>query len=90
MNQEIRMSVSSMTRSGEKKGVYVLFQDGEKMAELLVPGCEVIYNKGFDGEELKQLKDYGEQEIDSILALAKQVNPIKAFLDSPVTVPKEP
>lgn len=80
------MSVSSMTRSGEKKGVYVLFQDGEKMAELLVPGCEVVYNKGFDEEELQQLRDYGEQEIDSIYALAKQVNPIKAFLDSPTKV----
>ncbi|MBQ7581615.1 MAG: hypothetical protein IJU25_02215 [Lachnospiraceae bacterium] len=84
MNQEIKMSVSSMTRSGEKKGVYVLFQDGEKTAELLVPGCEVISNHGFDEAELAQLKEYGLKEQDAIFSLAKGVNPIKAFLSEPV------
>ncbi len=73
-----------MTRSGEKKGVYVLFQDGEKTAELLVPGCEVVYNRGFDEKELAQLKEYGANEQETIFELAKGVNPIKAFLNEPI------
>lgn len=80
MNSEIRMSVSSMTRSDDKKGVYVLFSDGDKSAEFVVPGCKVINNKGFDEEELKQLRDYVDNEQDYIFSLAKTVNPMKAFL----------
>ena len=62
MNSEIKMSVSSMTRSDDKKGVYVLFSDGDKSAEFVLPGCKVINNKGFDAEELKQLRDYVDNE----------------------------
>ncbi len=84
MDHEIRMSVSSVTRTGEQKSVYVLFQDGEKSAELLVPDCKVVYNRGFSEEELEQLKAYGQQETETIFALAKNVNPIKAFLNEPI------
>lgn len=80
MNSEIRMSVSSMTRNDDKKGVYVLFTDGDKSAEFVVPGCKVINNNGFDAEELKQLRDYVDNEQDYILSLAKTVNPMKAFM----------
>lgn len=80
MNSEIKMSVSSMTRSDDKKGVYVLFTDGDKSAEFVVPGCKVINNKGFDEEELKQLRDYVDNEQDYIFSLAKTVNPMKAFM----------
>ena len=84
MNQEIKMSVSSMTRSGEEKAIYVLFQDGEKMAEMTVPGHKVVYNRGFDADEIKQLIEYATQEQDAIFQLAKGVNPMKAFLESPI------
>lgn len=80
MNSEIKMSVSSMTRNDDKKGVYVLFTDGDKSAEFVVPGCKVINNKGFDEEELKQLRDYVDNEQDYIFSLAKTVNPMKAFM----------
>ena len=80
MNSEIKMSVSSMTRSDDKKGVYVLFSDGDKSTEFVVPGCKVINNKGFDEEELKQLRDYVDNEQDYIFSLAKTVNPMKAFM----------
>lgn len=80
MNSEIRMSVSSMTRTDDKKGVYVLFTDGDKSAEFVVPGCKVISNKGFSDEDLKNLRDYVENEQDYIFSLAKNINPIKAFL----------
>ena len=80
MNSEIKMSVSSMTRSGDKKAVYVLFQDGDKSAEYSLPGCCLIRNKGFSEDELKSLKEYMDNEQDSIYAMAKGVNPIKALM----------
>ena len=80
MNSEIKMSVSSMTRAGDKKAVYVLFQDGDKSAEYSLPGCGLVRNKGFSDAELKSLKEYVDNEQDSIYAMAKGVNPIKALI----------
>lgn len=80
MNSEVRMSVSSMTRNEDQKGVYVLFTDNDKTAEFVVPECKIICNKGFDEEELKQLSDYVKNEQDYIFSLAKTVNPLRAFM----------
>lgn len=80
MNSEIKMSVSSMTRTGDQKAVYVLFQDGDKSAEYSLPGCGLVRNKGFSDAELKSLKEYVDNEQDSIYAMAKGVNPIKALM----------
>ena len=60
--------------------VYVLFQDGDKSAEISLPGCSLINNHGFSDEEIAQLTDYVENEQDSIYELANQINPMKAFL----------
>ena len=80
MNSEIKMSVSSMTRTGDQKAVYVLFRDGDKSAEYSLPGCGLVRNKGFSDAELKSLKEYVDNEQDSIYAMAKGVNPIKALI----------
>ena len=80
MNNEIKMSVSSLTRTWDKKAVYVLFQDGDKSAEYSLPGCGLVRNKGFSDAELKSLKEYVDNEQDSIYAMAKGVNPIKALM----------
>ncbi|MBR4144262.1 MAG: hypothetical protein IK014_00375 [Lachnospiraceae bacterium] len=80
MNKDIKMSVSSMTRSKEKKAVYVFFQDGEKTAEFTVPGCELLKNNGFSDEDISQLKAYITNEQDTIFDMAKQVNPLKAMM----------
>lgn len=80
MNNEVKMSVSSMTRNDDKKGVYVLFTDKDRAVEFIVPGCKVISNKGFNEDEIKQLRDYVDNEQDYIYSLAKTVNPMKAFV----------
>ncbi|MCR5301250.1 MAG: hypothetical protein K6E49_02290 [Lachnospiraceae bacterium] len=80
MNPEIKMSVSSMTRTKDSKAVYVLFEDGAKSAEIALPECKVIRNGGFSEEEIAQLKDYVQNEQDSIYEIAKGINPMKAFL----------
>ena len=80
MNKDIKMSVSSITRTGDKKAVYVFFQDGDKTAEFTLPGCELVKNKGFSEDDIRQLKDYIDNEQDTIFAMAKRVNPIKAMM----------
>ncbi|MCR4788405.1 MAG: hypothetical protein K5888_07460 [Lachnospiraceae bacterium] len=80
MNSEIKMSVSSMTRTNENKAVYVLFTDEGKSAEFCLPECELIKNSGFSEEDIAQLKDYVQNEQDAIYEIAKKVNPMKAFL----------
>ncbi len=80
MNSEIKMSVSTMTRTKDSKAVYVVFEDGSKNAEFALPECKLVSNNGFSDEEIVQLKDYVENEQDSIYDVAKKINPMKAFL----------
>ena len=80
MNSEIRMSVSTITRTKDDKAVYILFEDGAKNAEFCLPEGKLLNNKGFSDEETAQLKDYVENERDSIFDLAKQINPMRNFL----------
>ncbi|MCR5503929.1 MAG: hypothetical protein K6F53_13075 [Lachnospiraceae bacterium] len=80
MSDGIQMSVSSMTRTDQKKAVYVLFRDGEKTAEFALPECELIKNSGFSEEELGKLREYTDGDRDRIFELARGVDPMKAFL----------
>ncbi len=80
MNDEIKMSVSSMTRTKDKKALYVLFQDTKRMAEIELPDCKVMSNKGFSDEEIAQLLDYVDAQRDYIYSLTKGLNPIKAMM----------
>jgi len=99
-----KMSVSSMTRKGDEKAIYVLFTDeigctdekdgsdgkkctdekgraGEKRyAEFRIPGAELLSAKGFSAEDVEQMKSYVENETDTIVAMAKEVDPIRGFL----------
>ena len=47
----MEMSVSPGSRKNGKKTVYVMFQDGERYAEILFPEYEVISNNGFEDDE---------------------------------------
>jgi len=80
MNSEIKMSVSGMTRKGEEKAIYVLFSDGDNTAEYALPGCKLLRSSGFSEDDLRQLRDYLENEQDAVFAMAKEINPLKAFM----------
>ena len=80
MNSEIKMCISSMPRTEDKKAVYVLFTDGEASAEYAIPECRLLSNKGFTEDEIKQLKEYINNEQDYLYGLAKEVNPLRNFL----------
>lgn len=80
MSDEIRMSVSSMTRTDKKKGVYVLFTDKERTAEFVIPEFKLVSVKGFSKDEVEQLREYIKGEQDMIMSMAKTVNPMKAMM----------
>ena len=80
MNREIKMRVSSLSRKGEEKAIYVFFADAEASAEFLLPDCKLVHSKNFSEDDLKQLKEYVSAERDFIYQIAKNVNPIKGFL----------
>lgn len=80
MNSEIRMNVSSLIRKDGDKAIYVMFTDGNKEAEFVVPECRLLNNKGFTEEEIGSLTDYIKNEQDYIYSIAKKVNPMKAFM----------
>lgn len=80
MNRDIKMSVSSLSRKGEEKAIYVLFTDALASAEFLLSDCKLVHSKNFSEDDLKQLKEYVSAERDFIYQIAKKVNPIKGFL----------
>ncbi len=80
MNKEIKMSVSTLTRTKDSKAIYVLFTDNEKSAEFALPELQIVCNRGFSEEEIEQLKDYTDNERDRIFEIAKSVDPMKNFL----------
>ena len=83
MNEEIKMSVSSMTRKDDNKAIYVMFEDRAKKAEFVLPEGKLLNNEGFTDEETAQLKDYVLNSQDEIYSVAKKVNPMKGFMGVP-------
>lgn len=80
MNDEITMSVSSLIRKDGEKALYVLFSGKESSAEFVLPEGKLLQGKGFSEEEIAKLQEYVQNEKDSIYSMAKEVNPMKAFL----------
>ncbi|MBR1860852.1 MAG: hypothetical protein IJ796_03180 [Lachnospiraceae bacterium] len=84
MESEVNMSVSPIYRKDGAKKIYLVFTDGDKMAEILLPDpgstVKVLKNKGFSEEEISKLVAYVENDRDNITAIAGRVTPLKAFL----------
>ena len=74
------MSVSSVTQTKGRKAIYVMFEDGTRKAEFVLPECALVSNAGFSGEEISALKDYADREKESIYRLAKNVDVMDAFM----------
>ncbi len=80
MNSEMKINVSPVTRLGDKRVAYVLFTNKSSSAEFIIPGGELLNNKGFDEKELAELKDYLEHEQDYLCGVAKELNPMRSFM----------
>lgn len=82
MSENVSMSVSSPIVKGEKKLVYVMFSEEGKTAEFEAPGAELVKNSGFSDEDIDILKDYILGNWETIFGMAKEIDPMKAFMES--------
>lgn len=80
MNSEMKINVSPVTRLEDRRVAYVLFTDKSSNAEFIIPGGELISNKGFDEKEIAELKEYLECEQDNLFQVAKELNPMRSFM----------
>ena len=84
MTNSIDMSISSIVPVNGKKAAFVQFSDKEKTADFIVPECRQVSNKGFTEDELKMLLEYVIREKDSIMDMAKGVDPLGKFMNERV------
>gem|GEM_PF-6879318 len=81
MNENIKMSVSSLIKQKENEDtIYITFTDNEKQAEISFPSYKIISNNNFSEKEISALKFYIDANKETITKMAKQINPLKAFL----------
>lgn len=80
MNSNMKINISPVTRSGDRRVAYVLFSDGDSGAEFMIPGGELLNSKGFDEKELAEMKEYLEREQDELFRVAKELNPMRSFM----------
>lgn len=78
--QEMEMSVSPIVRKGNQKYIYVMFREGVRTAEGRLPDGKIISNQGFSEDETAALELYLKSDKDRIVAMAKKVNAMDAFL----------
>lgn len=80
----MKMQISPVFRKDGAKSIYVLFEDGDKKAEILLPepgkSAKAVSTKGFDEEEITKLLEYVENDRDNITNIAGKVTPLKAFM----------
>ena len=80
MSDTLNMTISGIVPKDGRKHIYVVFEDGKRKAEGVVPDCIITSNKGFSEDEVKMLELYLKHSQDEIRAHAKEINPIKALM----------
>lgn len=80
MGKELKMTVSGIVPKDGRNNIYVVFEDGERIAEGSVPDCVISKQNDFTDTEIKMLEKYMKEHQDEIRALAKDINPIKAMM----------
>ncbi len=77
----MKMLVSGISVRDGEKVAYILFDEGERSAEGIIPECKIIKNKGFDDDEVKQLEIYMKGNLIDLKKQAASINPIKAMIE---------
>lgn len=76
----MNMLISGVSEKDGKKVAYVSFEDGKRIAEGIIPDCNIIRNDGFTDEEVEMLKEYLKDNLETIKREAAGINPIKAMM----------
>lgn len=77
---EIRMQVSAGAKKQGKRRLYVLYTRGNDTAEIMLPDYQLMDHSGFTEEEIGQLMEYTRKSQEDIMAMSKEINPIKAMM----------
>lgn len=80
MSNKLTITISGMTRTADKKAIYVLFEEGSRSAEIAIPDNKIVSNKGFSDEEIAQFMEYLDAERETIYETAKTINPLRAMM----------
>lgn len=76
----MNMLVSGISSKEGKKVAYIMFEDGARQAEAIIPECKVTSNKGFTKDEIEQLETYMYENLAMLKRQASGVDPIKSML----------
>lgn len=79
-SEEMKMIISGVSLKEGQKVAYVLFEEGEHIAEGIIPECKIISNKGFSQEEVELLEGYLQDNLAVIKRKAASVNPFRAMM----------
>ena len=79
---EMTMTVSGIVPRDGKPVAYVEFKDGDKVAEGIVPACEILSCQGFTEEEQALLVVYMKDHLSEIRDTAKGIDAMRGFMKS--------
>lgn len=80
MKEDINVTVSPICTKDGKKFAYVSFEDQGRTAEGKIPDCAIIFNKGFNKEEVAQFEEYMCKELEKLKNMAAGIDVFRAFM----------
>ena len=80
MNGSWKLTVSPVCNRDGRQYAYVAFQDGDRIAEGMIPECIITSSGDFSAEEITQMEDYMRRELMELKKAASGVNVWNAFL----------
>ncbi len=82
MEDEVKMVVSCIVVKDKRMLVRVSFMRGKDYAEGVLPDGVIERSEGFSREETEKLERYIRENRKNILDRAKEINPVRNFLES--------
>lgn len=78
---EMQSFISGVLTKEGRKFARISFTRGEEYAEFIVPDAILDGRKGFSEEEITGLMRYVRENRDDILRRAREVNPLRSWLN---------
>lgn len=79
MNDELKMSVTSVFGNPGSMYAFVRFEDDKRFCEWKFPNPELTKNEGFEKEELAAIKIYIQNNMKQLKKMAAGINVFDAF-----------
>lgn len=80
---EVKMLVSCVVEKKGRKIVRISFLRGKDYAEGMLPDGIIEKSEGFSEEEVRKLEAYIRANRQDILKQAKEINPLRNWMNSP-------